>query len=111
METANTQQLLGEREKLLEKLCGFSHLLHGTWVERYSVCSRPHCKCHQGERHGPRHYLAITGHGRQRQKYIANSQASAALHGIEQDRIVQDILEEITRINLQLIKEGTYADS
>jgi hypothetical protein len=59
--TANTRirKLLKERAEFLTELGRLSQILHGSWVERYSVCSRPDCKCHEGQRHGPRYYLFV----------------------------------------------------
>ena len=99
-----------ERRTLLEELATLSLLLQGSWVERYSVCSRVGCKCHTGERHGPRHYLVINEDGQQRQKYVPNSQVEAALEGLGQYRRLREITERITQLNLALMKEGDYAD-
>lgn len=99
-----------ERHTLLEELATLSLLLQGSWVERYSVCSRAGCKCHTGARHGPRHYLVINEDGQQRQKYVPNSQVQAALEGLEQYRRLQEIVERITQLNLALMKEGEYDD-
>jgi hypothetical protein len=105
MTNKNVKKLIQERAELLAKLEKLSQLLHGTWVERYSVCSRPGCTCHQGKRHGPRHYLVINEKGRQRQKYISNSQVQAALTGLAQYRRLQEIIDRITHLNLALMKE------
>ena len=99
-----------ERRTLLEELATLSLLLQGSWVERYSVCSRAGCKCHSGERHGPRHYLVVNEDGQQRQKYVPNSQVQAALEGLEQYRRLREIVERITQLNLALMKEGEYDD-
>jgi hypothetical protein len=42
---------------------------------------------------------------------VPNAQVSAAKDGIEQYHRLQEIIEEITRINLILIKEKAYANS
>ena len=97
-----------ERDKLLAELGTLSQLLHGTWVERYSVCSRTDCKCRHGERHGPRRYLVINEDGRQRQKYVANSQVDVAMAGIAQHRRLREIVDRITQINLALMREHTH---
>ena len=104
-------QLLAQRKKLLEELSSLTYLLHGSWVERYSVCSRASCSCHTGERHGPRYYVVINEDSRQRQKYIPQSQVPAAQQGITEYQRAQEIIAEITRINLELIKERAYAGS
>ena len=110
MSTKATKKLLDERTKLLEELANLSCLLHGSWVERYSVCSRSGCKCHRGERHGPRRYLVINEDGRQRPKYVPNSQVEAAQEGLAQYRRLQEIVARITRLNLALMKVGGYED-
>jgi hypothetical protein len=100
---------LDERARLLLELATLSRLLQGSWVERYSVCSRVNCKCHSGDRHGPRHYLVVNEDGQQRPKYVPNSQVEAAMEGLEQYRRLREITERITQLNLALMKEGDYA--
>ena len=97
-------KLIKNREKLLEELSTLSHLLHGSWLERYSTCSRKNCKCHRGELHGPRYYLVLNENGRQKQKYISVKQKDAAKAGAVQGERLLAIAEEITRINLELMK-------
>jgi len=109
MSRLNIKKLLKERANLLIELSKLTQMLHGTWVERYSVCSRANCKCHQGERHGPRRYLVINKKGCQRQKYIPNAQVDAVKDGIAQHKRLQEIADRITSINLTLIKEKAYA--
>jgi len=102
--------LLEERAGLLSELGSLSHVLHGSWVERFSVCSRPRCKCHSGEKHGPRRYLVVRENGRQRQKYIPNAQVDAAIRGRNEYHRLCGIVERITQINLLLMKEDAYED-
>jgi len=90
------------------QLTGMSGMLHGSWVERYSVCSIKNCKCHKGERHGPRHYLVINEKGRQRQKYIPVSLVDSAKEGVRTHKRMKELIDEITLINLQLMKEKEY---
>ena len=108
MSNNTEKELQKERARLLAELATLSRLLHGSWVERYSVCSRPDCKCHRGERHGPRHYLVVNEAGRQRQKYVANSQVKAALEGLAQHRRLRQIVDQITQLNLNLMKEDEH---
>jgi hypothetical protein len=107
---ANTQveKLLEERSKLLSELGSLSQLLHGSWVERYSVCSRPGCKCHDGQRHGPRYYLVVNEKGRQRQKYVSTPQVEIAETGLAQYHRLQEIVDQITHLNLALMKEPEH---
>jgi len=100
------KKLISERTGLLKEMATLSQLLHGSWVERYSVCSRPNCKCHAGQRHGPRHYLVVNEHGRQRQKYIPNSKVEFARAGIAEHKKLQHIVDRITQLNLLIMKES-----
>lgn len=110
MSTKTLKKLLAQRSRLLAELATLPHMLHGSWVERYSVCSRPGCPCHQGHRHGPRHYLVVREGGRQRQKYVPNSQVAAAQAGLVEYHRAREIIGRITQINLKLMKEGVYED-
>jgi len=110
MPNSDIEKLVNERSELLDELKALTQVLHGSWVKRYSVCSRKNCKCHKGERHGPRHYLVINENGRQRQKYIPNSLVESARTGVLQYQRSADIINRITYINLELIKERKYED-
>ena len=105
MSNEKAKLLIAERGELLDELGTLSRVLHGSWVERFSTCSRSSCKCHEGKRHGPRRYLVINEDGRQRQKYIPNAQVHAALEGVQQHHRLLEIVDKITRINLALMKE------
>lgn len=100
--------LKNKRDGLLKELSTLTQVLHGSWVERYSVCSKKDCKCRRGEKHGPRRYLVINENGKQKQKYIPNSQVDVVKKGIHDYKHMQEIILEITKINLQLIRGGNY---
>ena len=108
MSNKTIEKLLNERTGLLTELGTLSRMLHGSWVERFSVCSRANCKCHKGHKHGPRHYLVISESGRQRQKYVPNSQVDVAQAGRAEYSIVCEIIDRITNINLALMKNDAY---
>lgn len=110
MSDTNLQKLLERRRQLVNELAQHPGLLHGTWVERYAVCSRPNCKCHRGEKHGPRYHIAVMEDKKQKQHYIRLANKKLALSGLEQNDIIETILQEITKINLELMKEGVYED-
>ena len=102
--------LLNERQRLLAEMAGLSGLLHGSWLERYSTCSRPGCACHQGCRHGPRRYLVVNEGGRQRQRYISAGLESVVHQGLAQYRRLQQIVARLTQINLALMRQPGGAE-
>ncbi len=101
-------KLLDERARLLVEASTLTQILHGSWVERFMVCSRPDCKCHRGARHGPRYCLVVNEKGRQRQKYVASRHKQAVQEGLDQYRRLMAIADRITQLNLALMKENAY---
>jgi len=97
-----------ERQRLLEELPSLSGLIKGSLFERFSTCGRPKCTCHEGKRHGPRCYLAITEAQRQRQRYVRKADVADVQAGVRQYHRLLEIAERITAINLQLMREGAH---
>jgi len=109
--SGTTKSLLNKRASLLAEISGMTDILHGSWVERYSTCSRKDCDCHTGARHGPRFYVVVLEEGRQRQKYVPNSQVDAAKSGIARAGELQKIVREVTTINIELLRRQEYTDA
>lgn len=93
-----------EHNRLLEELSTLSHLLRGSYLERFSTCSRPNCSCHTGQQHGPRAYLVVTRNKSQHQVYVSQTQVHAVRKGIQQYHRLLEIVDRITAINIQLMK-------
>jgi hypothetical protein len=111
MQIKSIQQLLQERSELFIEIAKLTLLLHGSWIERYSTCSREQCKCHHGQRHGPHYCLVVNQDGHQRQKYIAQTQVGTAQKGLAQYKRLQELVDQITRINLSIMKEEAKRES
>lgn len=112
----NQKKLREKRKALLGQMASLNLLVQGSYLERFSVCSRKNCACHRGKKHGPRSYLVVYQDQKQRQVYIPSGQRQAVLKGIEQHRRLLALVKEITSINLQLMraarprKKGTSHD-
>ena len=109
MSTLSDEQavsLRAERGKLLEELSRLCLLIHGSYFERYSTCSRKACACHEGRRHGPRAYVALRSAGRPGQRYVPRSQVSAVQKGVEQYQRLLQVADRITQVNLTLMRGG-----
>ena len=98
--------LSAERGQLLEELSRLCLLIHGSYFERYSTCSRTGCACHEGRRHGPRGYVALRSAGRPAQHYVPRSQVSAVQSGVEQYQRLLQVADRITEVNLALMRGG-----
>jgi len=95
-----------ERERLAAQLSRFSQVLHGSFLERFSTCSRPDCVCHGGQRHGPRAYVVVRAGGRQRQHYIPQRQIEAVRRAIARYHRLMALVDRLSTINLQLMQGG-----
>ena len=103
------EALRRKRRALLQKLAGLSLLLHGSYVERFSTCTRSRCACHQGRRHGPRSYLAVYRQKRQRQIYVRQAERTAVRRGLRQHDELVKVVEQLTDLNVQLLRLGRLA--
>jgi hypothetical protein len=108
---AKTKNLIARRRRLLEKLAGLSLVTHGSFLERFSTCSRKSCACHQGKKHGPRVYVVVYRDGRQRQVYVPQDQVAAVRKGLQQHEQAQGLLRQVTDINLKLMRDGLLEES
>ena len=95
-----------ERKRLLGELSEISLVLRGSYLERFSTCSRPGCSCHEGKRHGPRSYVVVTRDKVQRQVYVPQGQVEVVRRGIAGYHRLLEIVDRITSINLELMRGG-----
>jgi hypothetical protein len=93
------------RQALLRQLPPLATILRGSLIERYKPCGKPGCKCAQGRGHGPKYYLSISYPGmRPQMDYVPQeyqAQAKKFLHNYQK---VREILEEICKINRELLR-------
>jgi hypothetical protein len=80
-------------------------ILRASLLERMTQCGKPGCRCMRGEKHGPAHYLTVSyGRGKTRQVYIPRARKPLAAAWIRNYHRVWAVLEEISRINLELLR-------
>ena len=101
--TSEHEQLIEERSALLNELRLLSHMVHGSILERLTVCSRPNCQCKQGKKHGPITCIVINENGKQRQKYVPKKMGKNAAEAINEYHRAIEIIDRISQINLMLI--------
>lgn len=104
MQIHSISELIAKRTHLLSEISKLTLLLHGSWIERYSTCTRKDCKCHHGQRHGPHYCVVVNEDGHQRQKYVPQTMADTAIAGLAQYKRLQEIVTQITSINLAIMK-------
>lgn len=83
-------------------------LLRASFVERFTTCGKSNCACARGHKHGPFYYLtANLGVGQIRKWLLkAPAQQAAAQHGAAAYQAHWQRLEELSQINLELLRRG-----
>jgi hypothetical protein len=98
------RQLRARRRRLAARVERVEWTLPGSLVRQGRRCSSSGCRCRRGELHGPYLYLALYVGGRNRTLYVpAASEAAVASH-VEVTHANQAALEEIARINVELLR-------
>ena len=108
---SQVRALVRNRSRLLRELAALSLLIRGSYLERFSTCSRPDCACHRGERHGPREYVVVSREQKQRQVYVPKAQLQAVRAGLLQYQRMIELADKISEINLKLMRGGALDES
>lgn len=83
-------------------------VLRATVIERFTQCGKGNCKCMRGEKHGPSYYLAVSyAKGRTRQVYIPKALRPVAERWVQNYHQAQAVLEEVSSIDLELLRRKT----
>ncbi|MCW5554011.1 MAG: hypothetical protein KIS67_17880 [Verrucomicrobiae bacterium] len=83
-------------------------LLRASFVERFTTCGKPNCACARGPKHGPFYYVvANLGPGRILKSLLKTpDQQQAVRHGVSGYQTHWERLEELSQINLELLRRG-----
>ena len=99
------RQLRARRRRLAKGLPDLEGLLRGSLVEQGRRCGKAGCRCARGELHGPYLYLAVgRGPALSRMVYVASSLEEKVRSRIELTAAAEAALEEISAINLELLR-------
>jgi hypothetical protein len=104
-----TARAIKARERLLGGLPDLRKILRGSLVTRYRRCGVKTCHCAaKGDAgHGPAYYLMVTvGPGNTLQVYVPEEHRERVEGWIENLREVRQILEEVSTLNRELLRQG-----
>jgi len=105
MPSRERARLLQKRRKAARRLHESAEILRATLLTRMTQCGKPGCKCMRGQRHGPAYYVTVSyGRGKTRQVYIPRARKRLAATWIRNYHRLWAALEEISRINLELLR-------
>jgi hypothetical protein len=99
------------RTRWVDRLPDMERLLRGSLVERFKKCGKPGCHCVRGPGHGPAIYLSVTlGPGKTRSYYVPKRLSKQVGRYLDNFRRMREIIEEITRLNRELLAGGNLDD-
>lgn len=102
----SAQQLLRRLDRVLAKAPNLGEVVRGTLRQRYVRCGKPGCRCERGKGHGPFLYLSVTvGVGKTLQITVAPEDRAIAERYVRNYRRIQGLLEEVSNINRELLRE------
>ena len=105
MSSPRAERLALRRQKLVEQLSGLGPVLRASLIERFTQCGKGGCKCMHGEKHGPAYYLTVSyAKGKTRQVYVAKDLQPLVAKWVRNYHQAMTVLEEISSINLELIR-------
>lgn len=108
----STLALRQRKTTLLRQLSVPPDLLRASFVERFTTCGKSNCVCARGQKHGPFYYLtAHLGTGRIVKSLLKTpAQQQAVQHGVAGYQSHWERLEELSQINLELLRRGEPID-
>lgn len=103
-----TLALRQRKAALLRLLAVPPDLLRASYVERFTTCGKPNCRCAAGPKHGPFYFVvANLGPGHLRKWLLKTPPArQAAQAGVAGYQTHWERLEELSQINLELLRRG-----
>jgi len=104
----STLALRQRKANLLRQLGVPPDLLRASYVERFTTCGKSNCACARGRKHGPFYYLvANLGGGRIVKSLLKTPvERQAVRHGVAGYQSHWERLEELSQINLELLRRG-----
>ena len=105
MRRPTTRRLASRRRTLVGQLARLEPVLRASLIERFTQCGKAGCKCMRGAKHGPAYYLTVSyAKGKTRQVYVPKHLQPLAAQWVANYRHAITVLEEISSINLELIR-------
>jgi hypothetical protein len=105
----STLALRQRKAHLLRSFQLSPQLLHASLIERFLKCGKANCHCHtRGPKHGPFFYLnRCFAKGRMQSLLLKSpDQIHQARHSVAAYAQVQQVLDEISQINHELLRRG-----
>ncbi|MEK6986978.1 MAG: DUF6788 family protein [Candidatus Thermoplasmatota archaeon] len=102
------------QRRLVARLTALGPILHGSLVARYRPCGRDNCRCARpgDPGHGPAYcFMLRQADGKLDQVYVRKEDKERVETAIENYRRAREVIEEISTIHRQLLREGALFNS
>jgi hypothetical protein len=103
MDKNKIRQLKRRRKALERRLAGLGPLMRGSVVELATTCGNPNCRCTRGQKH-KKYYYSMSRKGKTRIIYLGKSHQPLARQYSENHKRLVELVEEMTTINMELVK-------
>ena len=104
----STLALRQRKASLLRHLSVPPDLLRASCVERFTTCGKLNCRCASGQKHGPFYYLVANLGPQHLLKWLLKTpeRQAVARAGVAGCQAHWEGLEELSQINLELLRRG-----
>jgi hypothetical protein len=107
MDKRKIQKLKQRLRTLKRKMAGLGPVMRGSVVELAGKCGNPKCRCARGGEKHARFYFSMSTKGKTRIIYLGKKREPFAREYSENYKALLEIVEEMTTINMELLRTGT----
>ncbi len=80
-------------------------MVQGSLFQCYTACRKGHCKCTQGQKHGPFLYVALQVKGKTVQRYVGKKEDEGLVRKLKHYREFRRQRKELNRLSRQIYRE------
>jgi len=93
-----------QRRELARGLGAKGELLKGSLIERFTVCTRPGCRCAKGHKHGPYLYASFFDGKQSRQVYVPKSMEGEVRRWVRNYQTLTQKVTKLSELSVELIR-------
>ena len=97
------------KKQILNYLSKTTDMMKGSLAESYRSCGKKGCKCQRGELHRG-YFFSFSAKGKQNMFYVPKKYYNKMKKLTNNWKHHKKLLEELTDINVQLIKKGKFEE-
>ena len=103
------EQIRQQRRQIARGLGAEGEILKGSLIERFTVCSRPGCRCLEGKKHGPYLYVSVFDGKKSRQVYVPASMHAQVRRWVRNAQRISEAVGTLSALSVELIQRQSPA--